>query len=190
VIFVSIYIPFSKLKSPSYLHLLTMLAFACIAYFLTGLTSDIVAQKHWYFVGGALAATAMILPGISGAYLLKALALYEPVLRSLNEATQLQPIAIFHVALFIAGVLLGLGLFARALHYVLHHHYKLTLSALIGLMAGGLRVVWPFGVREYDIDMLLHDFQMPIAWMIAGFISGALLIVVESKSEENKHEQI
>ncbi|MFM7252951.1 MAG: DUF368 domain-containing protein [Ilumatobacteraceae bacterium] len=91
-----------------------------------------------FFVAGAIAICAMILPGISGSFLLVMMGLYGPVLSAVNNR-DLATIAVFGL-----GCVIGLGLFSQILHWALAHHYNTVMAALVGLMLGSLRVVWPW----------------------------------------------
>ncbi len=90
------------------------------------------------FFSGALAICAMILPGISGAFILVLLGQYHYVLEAVVSRTWL---TLFIVA---AGAVLGLLVFARLLKWLFSHYHDLTVAALIGLMIGSLRKIWPW----------------------------------------------
>ncbi len=90
------------------------------------------------FAGGALASVAMILPGVSGSFLLLMVGLYQFVL----EAVEAREVAtIVTVAL---GAVTGLALFSSLLNRLLHDHHDTVMAALIGLLGGSLRVLWPW----------------------------------------------
>jgi putative membrane protein len=91
-----------------------------------------------FFLAGAVAICAMILPGISGSFLLVILGMYGPVLEAVNDRSMLTLIVLA------AGMVLGLALFSQLLSWSLQHHHDKVVAALIGLMAGSLRVLWPW----------------------------------------------
>ncbi len=91
-----------------------------------------------FFLAGAIAISAMILPGISGSFLLVVLGMYGPVVAAVN-ARDLPALGVFLV-----GTVVGLALFSRGLDWALRRHHDTVLAALIGLMAGSLRVLWPW----------------------------------------------
>ncbi len=108
-----------------------------------GLSEETVAQADdaavWtFFASGAVAICAMILPGISGSLILVMLGMYGPVLNAVTDRD------FGLLALFLAGATLGLALFSQLLHWALHRHYDSVMAALIGLMAGSTRVLWPW----------------------------------------------
>lgn len=91
-----------------------------------------------FFLAGAVAICAMILPGVSGSFLLVILGMYGPVLEAVNERSFVT------LAVMVAGMVLGLALFSQLLSWALSHHHDTVVAALIGLMAGSLRVLWPW----------------------------------------------
>ena len=101
-----------------------------------GLAGDV---PMWaFFLAGAIAICAMILPGVSGSFLLITLGMYGPVLSAVNER-DLQVLAVFAL-----GCIVGLALFSQVLHWALTEHYDTVMAVLIGLMLGSLRVLWPW----------------------------------------------
>ncbi|PWH14072.1 MAG: DUF368 domain-containing protein [Anaerolineae bacterium] len=90
------------------------------------------------FLSGAIAICAMILPGISGAFILVLLGKYSYVLGALIR------LDIFILLIFAAGCLVGLLSFSRLLRWLLARFHDPTMAALTGLMIGSLRKVWPW----------------------------------------------
>lgn len=91
-----------------------------------------------YFFAGAVAICAMILPGISGSFLLLMMGMYGHVIGAIHERDLLI------IAVFGAGAVVGLALFSTVLSWVLERYRDLLLAALVGLMVGSLRVLWPW----------------------------------------------
>ncbi|MBP9686363.1 MAG: DUF368 domain-containing protein [Candidatus Doudnabacteria bacterium] len=90
------------------------------------------------FLSGAIAICAMILPGISGSFILVLLGQYEYILNSVTNhdfATLL---------VFAAGAVLGISFFARFLSWLFRKHHDISVAALSGFMLGSLRKIWPF----------------------------------------------
>ena len=114
-----------------------------------------------FFGSGALAVSAMILPGISGSFLMLALGVYFRLLTAINTLVEGVPELLKGVfdksmlgSLLIIGVtaigcLFGLLAFTRLLNYLLERYRNLTIAFLIGLMIGSLYGLWPF--REFAI---------------------------------------
>ncbi|WP_035386907.1 DUF368 domain-containing protein [Ferrimonas senticii] len=89
-------------------------------------------------LGGMIAICAMILPGISGSFILLLLGLYVPIIGAVKE------LDLTIIGLFLSGAVLGLLSFSHVLSYLLKHFRGVTLSFLCGLMIGTLNKVWPW----------------------------------------------
>lgn len=112
--------------------------------------------SHWYiFAGGAVAICAMVLPGISGSFILLILGLYTFIFSSIRGSIlwatfrQDNPLPVLYVFLFGLGVLLGVMLFSRFVTYMFQRHREAMLAVLIGVMVGSLRVLWPFQIGTW-----------------------------------------
>ena len=121
---------------------------AVAVFALLGVRAGSVADPSGAVVvaAGALAICAMILPGISGAFILLLLGLYDPI----TEAVADRDLAT--VALFGLGAVIGLGLFSRLLQRLLQRSRDAMVAVLMGLMAGSLRVLWPWPVGDPDAE--------------------------------------
>lgn len=91
-----------------------------------------------FFLSGIIAITAMILPGISGSFLLLIMGKYQQIL---GAVTDFNFVILAAVA---AGAVIGLGLFSQLLSYLFKHYHNLMIASLTGLMIGSLRKVWPW----------------------------------------------
>lgn len=141
------------------------------------------------FLCGSIAICAMILPGISGAFLLLMLGKYEYVTRALKNPFIGENLLI--ILVFAAGACAGIILFSRLLHYLLHRWEAATISLLTGFMIGALRKVWPWKevlesvtirgkmhiLREQNImpDMLGTEFLMAAGLAFVGVLAVLLL---------------
>jgi len=109
------------------------------AYGLFGVIPVSTPNAPWFiFVSGFIAICAMILPGISGAYILVLLGKYHYILKALNNKD------FFTLFIIGAGALVGLISFAQILGWLLKKYHDLTMAILIGLMCGSLRKIWPW----------------------------------------------
>lgn len=109
------------------------------AYVLVGLAPLETTEAIWFlFLSGAIAICAMILPGISGSFILLLLGKYQFILTAVVTRD------FGTLFIFSCGCGIGLLSFSRLLRWLLHHHYNITVAALIGLMIGSLRKVWPW----------------------------------------------
>jgi len=137
----SVLIAWRLIRSPEPKHFAIGLAVGITLFVLLGFGEGSIVSDPTLlaFLGaGALAICAMILPGISGSLILLLIGMYAPVLAAVNDRGYLS------LGIFILGATLGLALFSQILHWSLQHHHDVVLAALVGLMAGSLRVVWPW----------------------------------------------
>lgn len=101
-------------------------------------------------LSGSLAICAMILPGISGSYILLILRKYDYILTELGDVFSSNPIDPFlNLLPFIIGAIVGLALFARLLSWLLNNYHAVTLLVLVGFLVGSLYVIWPYQDRDY-----------------------------------------
>ena len=109
------------------------------AYFLAGLVPVCTPNAPWFlFLCGAIAICAMILPGISGSYILVLFGKYQYVLEAVNHQN------FFVLALVAAGAGAGIIMFSRLLGWLLKNYHDLMVAMLTGLILGSLRKVWPW----------------------------------------------
>lgn len=118
---------------------LSLLAGAVIAYFIT-VVSPAEAHSGYLFVflSGAIAICAMILPGISGSFILVLLGMYKFILGAVSSLNL--PVII----IFLLGAAIGIVLFSNLLSWLLKKYYNLTIALLAGFMVGSLNKVWPW----------------------------------------------
>ena len=111
-----------------------------LAYWITTLQPLVTENSSsvFLFISGAFAICAMILPGISGAFILVLLGAYRPVL----EAVHSRDLKI--IIVIGAGAIVGLLTFSRLLKWLFHHHKNLTLAILTGFVLGSLNKIWPW----------------------------------------------
>ncbi len=155
-------------------------------------------DASWFiFISGAIAISAMILPGISGSFILLMLKKYAYIFNAVGH---------FNFAVivpFAIGMITGLALFSRVLSWLLKTWYQETLSTIIGLLVASLWVIWPFQERIYEIirgeDRLLESnpylpqqINADVSMSFAMIVAGLLLVLVlnyfsvgESLPEEN-----
>jgi putative membrane protein len=142
----SVVISWRLAKEVTVANVAIMFASAVVFFLFLGLRADteasgaeVVTEPLWmFFVAGAIAICAMILPGISGSFLLVLLGMYTQVLGAVNERDLLV------ILVFLLGCVVGLAAFSTALSWSLHHHHDRVLAIMIGLMLGSLRVLWPW----------------------------------------------
>lgn len=151
-----------------------------IAFLLVGLSPAATPESSWFiFMCGAIAICALILPGISGAFILVLLGKYQFVLSALNQRD------LDVIVFFAAGALIGLLSFARFLAWLFKHYHDLAIATLCGFMLGSLRKVWPWKAYFHDglsdvgpniLPVFTTQFALVIALALAGFF---LVILIE-----------
>lgn len=90
------------------------------------------------FLSGSLAICAMILPGISGAFILLLIGIYPSVLAAVHQ------LQLLNIACFAAGAVTGLMLFSRLLTWLMNRYLARTLAFLAGILLGSLKIIWPW----------------------------------------------
>lgn len=170
----------------------TFLASSLGAYLLVGLVPAQTPQALWFlFFSGALAITAMILPGISGAFILVLIGKYEFMLAAINNRDLLS------IAVFALGALIGLISFAQVLGWLFKRYHNVTIALLSGFMLGSLRKIWPWKSSvgeqiEVNVLPLLSfqgEFNTEIIYAILLAILGfALVLGLEQRGHtKRKH---
>ncbi len=137
----------------------------------------------WFvFVAGVIAISAMVLPGISGSFLLLMLGMYNYVFFNLRALIyDRDGDAFIVIAVFGVAVILGLLSFARFIRWLLDRFPDTTLAALIGIMIGSLRKLWPF--TDVDAEGLRHS-VLPdgldgvVGATIGTFVAGVAIVLV------------
>ena len=131
---------FHYLKKES---LLGVLAGLGISWVVVGLIPMETPDTWWFiWLCGAIGITAMILPGISGSFLLLILGKYEYIIVSLKNPFSLKNITT--ICIFASGAIVGIICFSRILKYFLRRYNQLTMTFLIGVLIGSLRKIWPW----------------------------------------------
>ena len=136
----------------------------------------------YIFFCGVIAICAMILPGISGSFILLILGKYKYVTGIIKDATRgiVSGEGLLTLAVFAAGCVLGLLGFSKLLRWLLSRHYSLTMGALCGFMLGSLRKIWPFKGGEEEIAGLRNvwpDVADRGAWIALGLMVAAFVLI-------------
>lgn len=165
----SVVIAWKLIKSPTMKHVAIGAVVGLTLFALLGFGEGTVAADPSYlafFGAGALAISAMILPGISGSLILLMLGMYAPVLSAVSD----RDFAI--IAVVGLGAIVGLALFSQLLNWALKTHHDSVLAALVGLMAGSTRVLWPWpdGVFSAELGAPTDDLLAVTAAAVIGVI--------------------
>jgi putative membrane protein len=140
LILASLWIPWRMVGAWSLRLSLAALGAATLMFFFTGLGPLNNPDPSFWAVApaAALAMCALVLPGVSGSFLLAVMGLYQPTIEAVNARN------VEYLAVFALGALVGLALFVRVLQFLLENHRAITLALMTGLMAGSLRALWPW----------------------------------------------
>lgn len=139
--------------------LATILGFivgAFVAYYITSLPPLGTNGSNWFlFISGALAICAMILPGISGAFILVLLGAYRPVIEAVDNRD-------FKTILILGmGAVVGLLSFSKLLKWLFKNYHNLTLAILTGFIFGSLNKIWPWK-KTLSWRLNSHDEKVPM----------------------------
>ncbi|MCK6608499.1 MAG: DUF368 domain-containing protein [Flavobacterium sp.] len=124
-----------------------------VSYYITIARPVSSPDSYWYlFLSGFIAIIAMILPGISGAFILLLMGSYETVIGTINTFreglttanSEILVSALLKLGVFALGCIIGLKSFSKVLHWMFEHHKNTTLTLLVGFMVGSLNKVWPW----------------------------------------------
>ena len=177
-------------------NVLAMLLAVVTAFYITKLTpADGTDDLVYVFFCGMIAISAMILPGISGAFILVLMGTYATVTKAVSEF-DLKLIAVFG-----SGAIIGLLSFSKLLKWSFKHHRNLVLAILTGFIAGSLNKIWPWKsvletrmingkekvISEESVLPWNYDGEskmfLAIAMAVIGFI---LIFALEYFSDKNK----
>ncbi len=118
---------------------LSFVVSAAVTYFVVGMIPiETPDNLPFIFLSGAIAICAMILPGISGSFILLLLGKYQQILSAVTDRDFLT------ISVFTAGCVVGLALFARVLSWLFKHHHDISVAILAGIMLGSIRKIWPW----------------------------------------------
>ena len=185
-----------KIKPSDYKLFLAMAVGAVVAYLITTLNPAETSDTNLFlFYAGALAICAMILPGISGSFILVIIGAYGPVLEALNSRN-LKMILIFG-----AGAVVGLLSFSKLLKWFFEKYHRLTLAVITGFMIGSMNKIWPWkialtfrtnskGVKiplnEESISPFNFDGDPQLLQAIGLMVFGVLIILILEKISTKK----
>jgi len=182
----SIFIVLKGLK-PNMGVFASVLIGSVFAWWLVGLPpSESSHTPMILFLSGMIAITAMILPGISGSFILLVLGQYAYVIKAVKE------LEFFTLAMVAAGCVVGITGFSRILSWLLARHYQITVGLLAGFMIGSLRKIWPFKnelsfMQKPNGDSIpvtfentMPDFSTNAWWicLLTAFLGGVLILAL------------
>ena len=135
----SIYLVGKTIKKWDFKKVVGLIIGAGVAYYITILPPMENPNALWYvFLSGAIAICAMILPGISGSFILLLLGSYEMVLGAIKD------VKLVIIAVFATGCITGLLSFSKLLSWMFKKYHDLTIAILTGFLIGSLNKIWPW----------------------------------------------
>lgn len=148
--------------------IVSILVGTVVALWISSIQTIANVDANWYiFLSGAIAICAMILPGISGSFILLLMGSYHMILNGLKNLDLLV------IGLFGSGCVMGLISFSRLLKYLFNKFHDQTVALLTGFMIGSLYKVWPWKIRVGDAPINIHS-DGKEDWMTANVMPGNL----------------
>jgi len=197
LIIASIYFVGKQIKTWNMPVVLALIIGTGIAYYVSSLpTMATNSSPFFLFFAGAIAICAMILPGISGSFILIILGAYKTLSDAIHD------IDVKKIALFVAGAIIGLLSFSHVLKWLFKHYHNITLALLTGFIFGSLDKVWPWketltwhidskGIKSPLLQKSISPFSFEgdnqllfaITLMVLGFFTIFILEKVGSKKQ-------
>ncbi len=170
-----------EIRDPARPHIVMAGSIAVVTFVILGLRSateatgeEVVTREWWVFtLAGAVAICAMILPGVSGSFLLVMIGMYTEVLGAVNDRD------VIALAATAVGCAVGLGVFSTVLNRMLELHHDLVLAAMVGLMVGSLRVLWPWPAGTETTDIAAPEGQVLLTVSV-GVAAAIVVIAVDA----------
>lgn len=207
----SVFIVSKRVRSWTTTNFISLIIAAAGAYMLVGAVPvDTPATPLAFFLSGAIAIIAMILPGVSGSFLLVIMGKYYQILEAVVQRD------VVSLGLVAAGAVIGLAMFSRLLSWLFARHHDLVIAILTGFMIGSLRKIWPWkmvtstyidshgeelALTSRNILPEVFDSTVMIAVVLAVAAAGLIMYLetlsvthektedVESKAFEKEHKK-
>ncbi|ULC60674.1 DUF368 domain-containing protein [Flaviramulus sp. BrNp1-15] len=139
LIVASIYFVGKQITKWNIATILVLIIGAAIAFYISKLPSLGTNENPWFlFLAGSIAICAMILPGISGSFILIILGAYKTLSDAIHD------IDLKKIMIFVGGAVVGLLSFSHVLKWLFKHYHNITLALLTGFIFGSLNKVWPW----------------------------------------------
>jgi putative membrane protein len=183
LVLASVFIVSRRIDKWRWTYIVAFIVAAFVSFQLVGLVPAQTPDTWWFYIlAGAVAICAMILPGVSGSFLLVIMGKYESVLNAVRELN-------FGVLILVSiGAVIGLATFAQVVNWLFKNYHNATIAVLTGLILGSLRKIWPWkeisGVHDEFISNYLPELtingslnsEVVIAAVLA--LTGVIVIVL------------
>jgi len=182
------------IKQWTFVKVMTVVLAALATYYFVGMVPLETPQAAWFvFLSGAIAISAMILPGISGAFILVLMGKYQFILDAVNHRD------FFILSVFILGIVVGIVSFVRVLSWLFNKYHDVTVTIITGIVLGSLRKIWPWKeivrsmttshgkvipIEEVNIFPMPFNGEILIALMVMVF--GFILALILNSSSNGK----
>ena len=179
LIFASTIWMLSELDRPAVWDVVPLIAGIAFVFFIsTSAAASLSPSLPVVFLAGFVVISAMLLPGVSGSFLLLLVGLYAPTIDAVKN------LDFIYMATFASGAAIGFLVFSRLIKWLLTHFYRSTLLFLIGLLGGSLYVVWPWKQVEAEVPTNLlpaayaSEVGDPmILWVLLSMAAGAAIVL-------------
>ena len=167
-----------------------------IGWWVAGLTEGMQSppETWWYLVlCGAVAVCAMILPGISGSFILMLMGRYYDIMDAISGVVSFRNIGadLWTIGCFMVGIVVGLASFVRLLSWTFKRFRYLSITVLAGFMVGSLRKIWPWKVADVmdnanTLPQPDRNFYLALVWLVAGFVLVMAIEFVAGRFEKKR----
>ena len=161
LVLASLYVPLKSIKKTlsSFLFFVLSLGLSLFLFYFidsSGALSLLLGEKSFilYLLTGFITALALVVPGLSGAYILILLGLYSPLLKALVGGD------VFILSFFISGLIIGFFIMVRMMKLLLDTHFEKTQAVLLGFIIGSLFHLWPFSQMEIVFNQKSLEFLL------------------------------
>ncbi|MBQ4144281.1 MAG: DUF368 domain-containing protein [Thermoguttaceae bacterium] len=203
MILASVIILFRQIRKKDFASGAAMVIGAIFAWWITTMDPIDAGQDHsllYIFMCGLVAICAMILPGISGSYILLILGEYHLIIERVKDLAHFRttPSDLLTLCVFGAGCVIGLLSFSRVLKYLLKNHHSITLSVLTGFMAGSLNCLWPFqqqiegefvrfGMSEFSVQTQIYALCALLAGLVGVLVLEQIASFLANPTDKSKN---
>jgi putative membrane protein len=169
LVLASVFIVSRRIDKWRWTYIVAFIVAAFVSFQLVGLVPAQTPDTWWFYIlAGAIAICAMILPGVSGSFLLVIMGKYESVLNAVRELD-------FGVLLLVSiGAVIGLATFAQVVNWLFKNYHNATIAVLTGLILGSLRKIWPWKEVSGAHDEFITNFMPSLT--VNGSINSEVVI--------------